>query len=434
MTTTDTRRDAGDPTGPGPTGSGPTGSGPIVFDPFDYGFQEDPYPVYARCRAEEPLHHNTTHDFWVLTRHADVQQAFRTEGVYSNAMGVSLEPSAWGPHAHKVMSFLGMDGDRQKRLRSLVSKGFTPRRVTELAPQIERLTDRYLTRCVELAESGQGFDWIKDFAGLLPMDVISEMMGVPQADRDEVRRLADIVVHREDGVHDVPEAGVTASLDLVVYYAEMVAARKKQPTDDLTSALLAAEIDGDKLEDDEIIAFLFLMVVAGNETTTKLLGHALFHLTRHPSQYDDVFAAPELASGLDLVDPWIEETLRFDTSSQVLARHLLADVEVEGVVAPAGAKLALCIGSANRDERVFTRADEFDLHRPKEELSQSVSFGGGRHFCLGANLARLEARIALRELVTRVKRIQVAHDECLRVHSVSVRGFSSVPVPSIEVR
>ncbi|WP_323792132.1 cytochrome P450 [Nocardioides sp.] len=407
-----------------------TERGPIVFDPFDYAFQEDPYPVYARCRAEEPLHHNPTHDFWVLTRHADVQQAFRSEGVYSNAMGVSLEPSAWGPHAHKVMSFLGMDGDRQKRLRSLVSKGFTPRRVTELTPQVERLTDRYLTRCLELAESGQGFDWITDFAGKLPMDVISEMMGVPEADRDEVRRLADLVVHREDGVHDVPEAGVAASLDLVVYYAAMVDQRRRRPTDDLTSALLAAEIDGDRLADDEIIAFLFLMVVAGNETTTKLLGHALFHLTRHESQYDDVFAAGDT----DLVTPWIEETLRFDTSSQLLARHLLADVEVDGVVAPAGSRIALCIGSANRDERVFSRADTFDLHRPKGELAQLVSFGGGRHFCLGANLARLEAQVALRELVTRVDRIDVAHDDCRRVHSVSVRGFASVPVTSVGVR
>jgi cytochrome P450 len=411
-----------------------TDRGPIVFDPFDYGFQEDPYPVYARCRAEEPLHHNTTHDFWVLTRHADVVAAFRSEGVYSNAMGVSLEPSAWGPHAHRVMSFLGMDGERQQRLRGLVAKGFTPRRVTELTPQVERLTDHYLTRCLELADGGEGFDWIADFAGRLPMDVISEMMGVPVADRDEVRRLADTVVHREDGVHDVPEAGVAASLDLVVYYADMVAARRRRPTDDLTSALLAAEVGGDRLTDDEIIAFLFLMVVAGNETTTKLLGHALFHLTRHPAQHDDVFAAPDLGDGLELVAPWVEETLRYDTSSQVLARHLLADVEVDGVVAPAGAKLALCVGSANRDERVFTRADTFDLHRPADELARSVSFGGGRHFCLGANLARLEARIALRELVRRVERVDVVHDACRRVHSVSVRGFASVPVASVRRR
>ena len=133
------------------------------------------------------------------------------------------------------------------------------------------------------------FDWITDFAGKLPMDVISEMMGVPEEDRAEVRRQADIVVHREDGVYDVPPAGAEASLWLVVYYQEMVDQRRRRPTDDLTSALIEAEVDGERLSDEDVIAFLFLMVVAGNETTTKLLGHALFHLTRHPDQLDQVF-------------------------------------------------------------------------------------------------------------------------------------------------
>ena len=397
-------------------------AGPIVFDPYDYGFQEDPYPVYRRCRDEDPLHHNAEHDFWVLTRHADVQHAVRTEGVYSNAMGVSIDKSAWGPDAHKVMSFLGMDPPRQKRLRSLVSKGFTPRRVTELAPRIEQLTDHYLTQCLEMGS----FDWITDFAGRLPMDVISEMMGVPEADRVEVRRLADLVVHREPGVHDVPRAGMEASLDLVVYYADMVEQRKKRPTDDLTSALLAAEIDGDKLTDEEIIAFLFLMVVAGNETTTKLLGHALFHLTKHPEQHDQVFADPNQPD--DLVVPWIEETLRYDTSSQMVARHLLQDVELHGKVAPAGSKLLIVLGSANRDDRIFSRPDDYDIFRDKDEVAQLLSFGGGRHFCLGANLARLEAQIALREVVRRVGRVEVDHDASKRVHSINVRGFASMPV------
>ena len=394
----------------------------IVFDPYDYAFQEDPYPVYRRCRDEEPLHHNAEHDFWVLTRHADIQHAIRTEGVYSNAMGVSIDKSAWGPDAHKVMSFLGMDPPRQKRLRSLVSKGFTPRRVTELAPRIQQLTDHYLTQCLEQGS----FDWITDFAGRLPMDVISEMMGVPEADRVEVRRLADLVVHREPGVHDVPRAGMVASLDLVVYYADMVEQRKKRPTDDLTSALLAAEIDGDKLTDEEIIAFLFLMVVAGNETTTKLLGHALFHLTQHPDQLDQVFADP--AQPDDLVVPWLEETLRYDTSSQMVARHLLQDVELHGRVAPAGSKLLIVIGSANRDERVFSEPDRYDIFRDKDEVGQLLSFGGGRHFCLGANLARLEAQIALREVVRRVGHVEVDHAASKRVHSINVRGFASMPV------
>jgi len=406
----------------------------IVFDPYDYAFQEDPYPTYRRCRDEDPLHHNEDLDIWFLTRHADVQHALRTENVYSNAMGVSIDKSAWGPDAHKVMSFLGMAPPRQTRLRSLVSRGFTPRRVTELAPQIERLTDRYLTQCLARARDGQGFDWIHDFAGLLPMDVISQMMGVPEADRTEVRRLADLVVHREPGVRDVPQAGMEASLTLVAYYADMVEQRKRRPADDLTSALLAASIDGDRLTDEEIIAFLFLMVVAGNETTTKLLGHALFHLSRHPEQFSKVFADPEdLVDPDGLVVPWVEETLRYDTSSQMLARHLLEDVELHGRVAPAGAKVVLVLGSANRDDRVFDDPDRYDIFRDRNELAQLLSFGGGRHFCLGASLARLEARIVLAELVRRVRSVEVAHDECVRVHSVNVRGFASMPV-RMEVR
>ncbi|MDQ4053731.1 MAG: cytochrome P450 [Actinomycetota bacterium] len=396
---------------------------PLVFDPYDYAFQEDPYPVYARLRAEEPLHHNPDLDLWALTRHADIAEAFRTEGTYSNSWGVAIEKSAWGPDAHKVMSILGMDPPRQNRLRSLVSRGFTPRRVHDLLPRIQALTDRYLGECLETAQDGGEFDWIADFAGKLPMDVISEMMGVPEEDRAEVRRQADIVVHREDGLYDVPPAGAEASMWLVAYYQEMVARRRRRPSDDLTSALVQAEIDGDRLTDDDVIAFLFLMVVAGNETTTKLLGHALFHLTRHPDQLARVFAGPDA----DLVNPWIEETLRYDTSSQLLARYLLRDVELHGTVAPQGSKLLLCLGSANRDERVFSRPDDYDISRDQAELSQILSFGGGRHFCLGANLARLEARVALTALVERVRSVEVDHDRSVRVHSVNVRGFASMP-------
>ena len=397
---------------------------PIAFDPYDYAFQEDPYPVYARLRADEPLHHNPDLDLWALTRHADIAEAFRTEGTYSNSWGVAIEESAWGPDAHKVMSILGMDPPRQNRLRSLVSRGFTPRRVHDLLPRIQMLTERYLGECLELARDGGEFDWITDFAGKLPMDVISEMMGVPEEDRAEVRRQADIVVHREDGLYDVPPAGAEASMWLVVYYQEMVSQRRRQPTDDLTSALIEAEIDGDRLTDEDVIAFLFLMVVAGNETTTKLLGHALFHLTRHPDQLAKVL---EGAGDVELVNPWIEETLRYDTSSQLLARYLLRDVELHGVVAPQGSKLLLCLGSANRDERVFSRPDDYDIFRDKAELDQILSFGGGRHFCLGANLARLETRVALTALVEKVRSVEVDHDRCVRVHSVNVRGFASMP-------
>ncbi len=406
---------------------------PVALDPYDYAFQEDPYPVYARLREHEPLHHNPALDLWALTRHADIAEAVRAEGTYSNSWGVAIEDSAWGPDAHKVMSILGMDPPRQKRLRSLVSRGFTPRRVHDLLPRIQQLTDRYLGECLEMGSAGGEFDWIADFAGKLPMDVISEMMGVPEEDRAEVRRQADVVVHREDGVYDVPPAAMDSSLWLVGYYQGMVDQRRRRPSDDLTSALIEAEVDGDRLTDEDVIAFLFLMVVAGNETTTKLLGHAVFHLTRHPDQLERLFATPDAPDGDSLVVPWIEETLRYDTSSQLLARYLLKDVELHGRVAPQGSKLLLCLGSANRDERVFTRPDEYDIFRDSDELAKILSFGGGRHFCLGANLARLEARVALTALVERVRSVEVDHARCVRVHSLNVRGFAAMPT-TVEVR
>lgn len=410
------------------------GTAPLLLDPYDYAFQDDPYPVYARLRAEQPLHHNPEQDFWALSRHAEVAAALRDEATFSNAMGVSIDNGAWGPHAHRIMSFLALDGRRQQRLRSLVSRAFTPRRVRELAPRVQQLTDHYLDTALV---HGEEHDWIADVAGRLPMDVISELMGVPEADRDEVRGQADRVVHREDGVRDIPPAAADASLWLVGYYADMLEQRRRRPTDDLTSALLAARLDGsdgagdgasDRLSDEEIIAFLFLMVVAGNETTTKLLGNALFHLAADRRQHDEVFAGPGGEGDVALVAPWIEETLRHDTSSQMLARHLLRPVEVDGVVAPAGAKLLLVLGSANRDETVFTDPTRFDLHRDPAQLARSVSFGGGRHFCLGANLARLEARIVLEELVRRVASFEVHADRARRVHSINVRGFASLPV------
>jgi cytochrome P450 len=395
-----------------------TQHGRLVFDPYDYALQEDPYPVYRRLRDEAPLYHNEEHDFWVISRHADLHRAVRTDGVYSNEMGVSLDASAWTPYAHQTMSFLAMDPPRQTRLRKLVSKGFTPKRVAELEPQIQRITDHYLDDAMESGE----LDWIGDFAGKLPMDVISEMLGVPEADRDEVRRLADLLVHREPGLRDVPQVGIEAAMTLLDYYADLLAERRQTPADDLTSALLAAEDGDDRMTDQEIIAFLFLMVVAGNETTTKLLGNAMYHLTDHPAQRDEVFDEPEL------VERWIEESLRHDTSTQLLARHLVGDLTLHDVTAPKGSKLLLCLGAANHDDRVFTDPETFDIHRDEAELKQILSFGGGRHFCLGANLARLESRVALRSLVARASSVEADHANAVRFYSANVRGFAHLPV------
>jgi cytochrome P450 len=402
--------------------SAPSNGCPINFDHYDHALQDDPYPTYARLRAEAPLYHNEEHDFWVMSRHADLHKAWRTDDVYSNKMGVTLDKSAWNENAHIVMSFLGMDPPEQTRLRKLVSRGFTPKRVAEMEPRITEVSLRHLEKALAKGEAEGGFDWIVDFAGRYPMDVISEMLGVPEEDRDEVRRLADLLVVREDGLRDVPKAGMDASMQMFGYFADLLAARKKAPADDLVTALLLAEEEGDRMTDGELTAFLFLMVVAGNETTTKLLGNAVSNLARHPEQAAAVFADP------GLIDPWIEETLRYEASSQLLARQTLQDVTIDGVTCPAGAQLLFNVGSANHDETVFTNSEEFDIGRDKAELAKHIAFGGGRHFCLGANLARLEAQIALKQLVERASSIEVDQESAVRMYSANVRGYASLPV------
>ena len=379
-----------------------------VFDPYDYGFHEDPYPTYAWLRRDAPLYRNDELGFWALSRHADVLAAFRDSTRFSSADGVSLDPAATGPHASKVMSFLAMDDPRHFRMRSLVTKGFTPRRVQALEERVREITREHL----DAALSSDSFDFIDDLAGKVPMDVVSELLGVPVADRAELRRLADLVVHREDGVLDVPAAASDASLQLIVYYLALIEDRRRQRRDDLTSALL----DVGELTDEELCAFLFLMVVAGNETTTKLLGNAWYWGDLHPSEKAKAFAGG--------IAPWVEETLRFDASSQVLARTCAEDVVLHDRQIPAGDRVLLLVGSANRDERVFPDPDVYDLDR---DTSALLSFGNGTHFCLGASLARLEARIVLEELVGLVRGYQVDHAGIERVHSVNVRGFAHLP-------
>lgn len=387
---------------------------PLVFSPYDYAVHEDPYPLYARLRAEAPVYHNPELGFWALSRHADVREAFRAPDAFSNAMGVSLDPAAYGPHAYKTMSFLAMDDPRHARLRKLVSKGFTARRVDALSEGIERISRQYWDECLERGE----FDVVDDYAGKLPMDVISDLMGVPEADRAELRRLADLVMHREEGVQDVPEDSMVAALDLIAYYQDMVAERRRRRTEDLTSALIDAEVDGEKLDSDEILSFLFLMVVAGNETTTKLLANALYWGHEFPEQsrlvLDDPGRAPD----------WVEETLRFDTSSQMVLRTTTREVTVRDVTIPADEKVLLLIGSANRDEEVFSDGDVYRLGR---DTSASLSFGQGPHFCLGAHLARLEGRIALDQIARSIRGYELLPG-AERVHSSNVRGFAHLPM------
>ena len=391
-----------------------------LLDPYDYDFHEDPYPYYRRLRDEAPLYHNEDLGFWALSRHQDVHQGFRNSTTLSNRDGVSLDPVSRGPHASKTMSFLAMDDPAHLRLRTLVSKGFTPRRIRELEPRVTELAVQHLDIMLEKAGSRVTVDYVAEFAGKLPMDVISELMGVPVADRDRIRAMADGVMHREDGVTDVPASAIEASLGLIVYYQQMIAERRKEPAEDLTTALLEAEIDGDRLTDEEILGFMFLMVIAGNETTTKLLANAAFWGYKNPDQLTQVY------HDLSRVPLWVEETLRYDTSSQILARTVSGELTLYDTTIPDGDVLLLLPGSGHRDERAFDNPDDFVIGR--EIGSKLLSFGSGAHFCLGAHLARMEARVALTELFRRIKGYQVDEANSVRVHSSNVRGFAHLPM------
>ena len=394
-----------------------------LLDPYDYDFHEDPYPYYKRLRDDAPLYRNEELKFWALSRHRDVLQGFRNSTTLSNRDGVSLDPVSRGPHASKTMSFLAMDDPAHLRLRTLVSKGFTPRRIRELEPRVTELAVQHLDVVLEKANAGT-VDYVAEFAGKLPMDVISELMGVPLEDRDRIRAMADGVMHREDGVTDVPASAIEASINLIVYYQQMIAERRKKPTEDLTSALLAAEIDGDRLTDEEILGFMFLMVIAGNETTTKLLANAAFWGHKNPDQLTPVYA------DLSRVPLWVEETLRYDTSSQLLARTVSGELTLYDTTIPEGDVVLLLPGSGHRDERVFDNPDDYVIGR--EIGPRLLSFGSGAHFCLGAHLARMEARVALTELFKRIRGYEVDEANAVRVHSSNVRGFAHLPI-SVEV-
>lgn len=389
--------------------------GPLRFDPYAYEFHEDPYPVYRRLRDEAPVHRNDELGFFALSRHADVLAAFKDVETFSSRNGVSLDADAFHPNADVTMSFLAMDPPRHTRMRALVSRGFTPRRVMDLEPRIRALAVRYLDECA----GRERCDFIADFSGRLPMDVVSLLLGVPDADRDTLRAFADTVVHREEGVLGVPPAAGAAALRLLQYFQAHVADRRANPRDDLTGALLAAEIDGDRLTEREVLGFLFLMIVAGNETTTKLLANALYWLWRNPAERDRVRADPALLPG------WVEETLRYDNTSQALARVVARDVEIHGTKLREGEKVVLLIGSANRDERAFEDPDRYDVLRSQRT---SLSFGHGTHYCLGAALARLEAQIALEEFWRRFPDYEVETAGVARIHSVNVRGFRALPI------
>ncbi|MFB9626487.1 cytochrome P450 [Nonomuraea helvata] len=380
----------------------------VVYNPYDPAVNGDPYPVYARLREQAPIYHNAELGFWALSRHADVSAALGDSALLSSDHGPMLDPGAWGPQASTYLSFVAMDPPEHTRMRAIVSRAFTPRRVAALEPMIRQIARGYIAEGLERGT----FDFARDFAAKLPLDVISELLGVPPSHRADVRHRSDALVHSDpDG--KMAEEGIRTVLSLGDYYASIVADRRATPRDDLVSALVA---DGG-LSVEEIVAFLFLLVGAGSETTTHLLSAAWYWAWRNPDQRAVAFGGA--------IREWAEESLRYDTPAHGLARRLTEPTEWYGVLVPADAKVWVLIGSANRDESVFPDPDVYDLRR---DTSKAISFGVGRHYCLGGPLARLEARVALEELTKAVSpSYEIDQDGIRRTSHGNVRGVIRLP-------
>lgn len=387
----------------------------MEYDPYSYETDEDPYPVYRWMRDAAPVYRNERLDFYALTRFDDVLQAFLDWETYSSAEGTVLE--LMGSEFSGTM-IIFMDPPRQTRYRNLVSKAFTPRRMSALVPQIREITRGYLDALV-----GQpSFDVVKEFTAKLPMDVISALLGIPREDRDLLRGWSNDVLHRDPGDPMPPQRALSAMGRMLAYFDEILAERRARPQDDLMTALLTAELPGEdgateRLSQAEIRSFINLLATAGNETVTKLLATAFFWMSRNPDQRRLLRDDPARVPGA------VEETLRYDPPSQYQGRTLTRDVELHGVAMPKGARVLLINGATGRDERKFSDPDRYDVRRA---IDLHLGFGYGRHICLGAALARLESRIALEEFLLRFRDWEVPAGGVERMHSSNVRGFAGL--------
>jgi cytochrome P450 len=404
---------------------------PVPYDPLDQAFLADPYPAYTWLRDHDPVHHHTggprTPSFWALSRFEDVWQAVRTPETFSSAQGLTFFPdeiALLGLPPNIVM----LDPPRHTRLRGLIGRGFTPRQVTRVEATIREFVRARLAAMTERAHAGEQVDLHQDLSATVPTFVLAELFGVPEADRVRFGPWVRHVTSLQDqtlnggGLEDPERAdGIGAVGELLAYFSEVIAERRRNPTDDdLIGALVQAELDGERLSDWDILGFCFVVTAGGSDTTAALISHAAILLGSHPDQARLVREDP------DLLSPALAEVLRLESPVQGLARTTTTEVRVHDVTIPAGEKVMMLYGAANRDPRELgPTADAFDVRR---DLRRHLAFSSGPHFCIGSHLARLQARVAVEELLRAFPGLEVDPSRGTRHESAFVRGWVHLPV------
>ena len=393
----------------------------VEFDPFSSTYFDDPYENYRQLRDHAPAYFSERYGFYALSRYEDVVAAHKDWPSFSSSHGVDLHSLSLDPElVSSLRSMIMMDPPAHDRFRAIVSRVFTPRAVVAMEPMVREVIGGYC----DAIGAASSFDAVGDLSGPFPIEIIATMMGIPEGERQQIRHSVDLLLAREPGEVSPSQEGMIAGMELGIYLGELCAKKRVEPTDDLLTRLVEARIereDGELtgLDDDEIAGFAVLLAGAGAETVTKLVANAFVLFHRNPDQWAKVLADPAK------IGPAVEEILRYYPPSQYQGRFSMQDVELHGETIKAGHPVLLITGAATRDERYFTDPDAFEIDRP---ASHALGFGLGIHSCLGAALARLEARVVIEEMAKRWPRFAVDEDGLERVAMSNVAGYSRVPV------
>ena len=387
----------------------------VYYDPFDFEIDNDPYPIWKRLRDEAALYYNDKYNFYALSRYEDVSRELMNFDTYRSGRGTTMDIIMSGIELPPGV-ILFEDPPIHDVHRHVLSKVFTPRRMEAIEP----LTRAFCVRALDPLMGSGRFDFVENLGAMVPMRTIGYLLGIPEDDQAAIRDKGGSQLTLKEGTfRAVPQDFLEHSHEMFANYVDW---RVDHPSDDLMTQLLNAEVEDDagtrRLTRSEVLLYTSMIAGAGNETTTRLIGFIGQLLAEHPDQRRQIVADPSL------IPMAIEEVLRYEAPSPVQARYVARDVECHGATIPEGSIMLLLNGSANRDERRYPDGEKFDIHRGATHLS----FGHGLHFCLGSALARMQARVALEEVIKRWPDWEVDYANARKAHTSSVRGWARLPV------